>query len=489
MNTNNEENIRIQNYNRRSHLYNSHSEIILIRHNNNLVYNNTRLPTSINKAQGIYTPLGLAYLAACAEKNGFRVKIIDMEAEGLMPQDMPDKIRELKPDMVGVTAMTPNITGALEILKITKDISKGIKTIIGGTQMSVYPKETMSREFVDYGILGEGEESFIDLLNGKLNADGIAYKINERVIMGSPRKPNTNLDSIPFPARHLLPTRKYFNIIAKYPVTSILAARGCPFACNFCYKDEYLHYRARSVGNVIDEIKECVRDYKVKEIAFYNDCFPDKKWVAEMCETMLSKNIKVSWSSPQRIDLIDKELLKLMKRSGCTCLRYGVESGNQYILDMMNKKTRLADLRKVFKMTQEVGIEAFGFFMVGYAYENEQTVRETINFAKELNPDWAMFTVATPLPNTEFMNQVTECNYKGDNVIDKDYWRNETLGLNQGRIPFVMKDADRLCGQAYKEFYLRPQFVWNKVKKLRNLEQLKQYTRGAMSLLRFRMVE
>jgi anaerobic magnesium-protoporphyrin IX monomethyl ester cyclase len=463
-------------------LNNTHSEIVLIRHNNNLVYNNTRLPSSINKVQGIYTPLGLAYLAACAEKNGYSVKIIDMEAEELMPGDMYSRMRDMKPDLVGVTSMTPNIAGALEILKITKEVSKDIKTVIGGTQMSVYPKETMSRDFVDFGILGEGEESFIDLLHGKLEADGIAYKVNGRVVLNKVRAPIKNLDTVPFPARHLLPTKKYFTVIAKYPVTSMLAARGCPFNCNFCYKDEYLHYRARSVENVIEEIELCIKDYKVKEIAFYNDCFPDKRWVREMCETILRKNIKVSWSSPQRIDLVDKELLTLMKRAGCTCLRYGVESGDQFILNMMNKKTNLEELRKVFKITHEVGIDTFGFFMIGYAYENEQTIRETINFAKELNPDWVMFTVATPLPNTEFMNQV-----KGK--IDEDYWIKETLGQNNGRIPYVMEGADKWCGRAYKEFYLRPQFVIKKVKSLRNFDQFVRYAKGGLSLIKFRMVE
>ena len=458
-----------------------HPDIVLVRHNDG-AYGNTRLPNSLNKAQGVTPPLGLAYIASNLEKYGYSVGIIDMQAGNLTPEEYRILIMSMKPEYVGVSAMTPNVLGALNILKITKEVNIGIKTVIGGVQMSVYPKETMSYNFVDYGIIGEGEESFIDLIERRYDADGLCYKNNETIVVNKNRSPNCNLDALPFPARHLLPNNKYSSVIMRYPMTSILAARGCPFNCNFCFKDQYLHYRTRSVNNVVEEMKECIDTYKVKEIGFYNDCFPSKKYLGELCQAIIDRNVKVLWSAPQRIDLVDRELLILMKASGCVGLRYGVESGNQYILDLMNKKTRLDDVRKVFKLTRDIGIETFGYFMIGYSEDNEATTRDTINFAKELNPDWIMFTVATPLPNTEFMNQVKD-------LIDIDYWKKYTLGQTKDRIPFVMNNADKVCEKAYKEFYLRPQYIWNKVKSLRNFEQFKQYVNGGMSLLRFRMVD
>ncbi len=260
----------------------------------------------------------------------------------------------------------------------------------------------------------------------------------------------------------------------------MLASRGCSFHCSFCFKDKYLgKFRTRTIENVVDEMEECVNVYKVKEIAFYNDCFPSKEYVREMCEKILARHIIVSWETPQRIDLVDKELLKLMKRAGCIRLRYGVESGNQMILDSMNKKTKLEDIRNVFKLTNDVGIETFGYFIIGYIGENESTIQDTIRFAKKLNPDWIMFTVATPLPMTRFMR---------DADVDKEYWRKYTLGEDVGRLQPIITDSDKYCEQAYKKFYLRPQFVFNKIGKLRSLDQLNKYVRGGIALLRFRMI-
>jgi radical SAM superfamily enzyme YgiQ (UPF0313 family) len=452
---------------------------VLVRHNDG-AFANTRLPASVNKAQGVYPPLGLAYIAANLEGHGYRVQIIDAQAENLNAFEVRDKIRNISPDVVGVTCTTPTVRGALEILKLTKEISQNITTVIGGVHLSIYPKETVGYPYVDYGIIGEGEEAFIDLLNAKPDAEGLVYKDDGEVIVNKPRKPNNNLSVLPFPARHLLPNEKYQCVIMKHPMTTILAARGCPFTCAFCFKDKYLgHFRTRTATNVVEELQECVINYKVREIAFYNDCFPSKDWVTEMCEDILHRNLKFSWETPQRIDLIDEKLLRLMKKAGCIRLRYGVESGNQAILDSMNKKTKLEDVQKVFKLTKKVGIETFGYFIIGYQGENAQTVEDTISFAKKLNPDWIMFTAATPLPLTRFMREAD---------VDKEYWKKYTLGEEVGRLPPIIPGTDKYCERAYKEFYLRPRYIFNKIAKLRDLNQLVKYSRGAMSLLRFRMV-
>lgn len=463
--------------------------VLLIRYHD-VTHVNTRLPASLNKAQGIYPPLGIAYIAAKLEESGYEANIIDSQAENLTSQETKKRIEKVEPDVVGVTAMTPTIQGALEILRLTKEINREIVTVMGGPHLSAYPRETVSNRFVDYAVIGEGEYATVELmeaLEGKrqlTEVKGLVFKKNNQVHINTLREPNKDLDSLPFPARHLLPTEKYTCVIMEHPMTTMITARGCPFSCSFCFKDKYLQaYRMRSVKSVVDEMEECMSTHKVKEIGFYDDCFPNKKHLIALCNEIISRGLDVHWETPQRADLVDRKLLYLMKSAGCIRIRYGVESGNQRILDLMNKGTTKDQIEKAFGWTREAGLETFAYFMIGYLSETESTVRDTIEFAKKLNSDWAMFTVATPLPTTKLMEQVS-----GENIVDRNYWENFTLELTNERMPFLFPGANKFCGKAYKEFYLRPSFVFKKIGELRSYNQFKKYVRGAMALLRFKMV-
>lgn len=463
--------------------------IVLIRYHD-VTNINTRLPASLNRAQGIYPPLGIAYIAAKLEESGYEVKIIDSQADNLTAQETQEEIKKTSPDVVGVTAMTPTIRGALEVLKLTKEIDKGIVTLIGGPHLSIYPKETVSSPYVDYGIIGEGEYATVELmevLQGKkalTEVKGLVFKKNSQIHINNPREPDRELDRLPFPARHLLPIKKYTCVIMEQPMTTMITARGCPFSCSFCFKDQYLQtYRVRSVKAVVDEMEQCLKEYKVKEIGFYDDCFPNKRHLISLCNEIISRGLNTHWETLQRTDLVDPELLHLMKRAGCTRIRYGVESGNQRILDLMNKRTTKEEIAEAFKWTKEAGLETFAYFVIGYFSESESTIRDTIEFAKKLNPDWAMFTVATPLPATKLMEQLV-----GEGIVNADYWKEFTSGLSRERMPFLVPDADRLCEKAYKEFYLRPSFVFKKIAKLRSYDQFRKYLRGGMALLRFKML-
>ena len=443
-------------------------KVLLVRHHDT-AYVNTRFPVSLNIAQGVYPPLGIAYIAANLEREGYEVEILDSLAENLTTQETKERIRGIEPDVVGVTAMTPTVLGALEVLKLTKEIDKDIITVIGGPQLSVYPEETVSYNFVDYGIIGEGELAMAKLLKDLPNT-----KVHESII-------NRDLSDLPLPARHLLPVDKYQCILMKNPMTTMITARGCPFHCSFCFTDKYRQsYRVRTAKDVVDEMEMCVNKYRVKEIGFYDDCFPNRKHLVSICEEIIDRGLKVSWETPQRTDLVDLELLKLMKEAGCIRLRYGVESGNQRILKLMNKGTNLEDIEKVFRWTKDVGIETFAYFMIGYLTGSKDTVQDTIEFAKKLNPDWLIFMVTIPMPMTELMKQSTD-------IVDPDYWKKFTLGCDN-KVPHLVVDADKLCEHAYKEFYIRPSFILKKLAEIRSYDQLKKYVRGTKALLRFRMI-
>ncbi|NQT22902.1 MAG: B12-binding domain-containing radical SAM protein, partial [Candidatus Omnitrophica bacterium] len=398
---------------------------------------NTRLPESLNKRRGVLPPLGISYIASVLEKAGHVVKILDVVALNLITDEIRQFIYEFKPEITGITTMTSILFGALESAKIAKEA--GSITVLGGPQLSIYPKETLSYSYVDYGINGEGEYVMLELINALEknispgNIKGLIYKMNNDIHVNDPVIVE-DIDSLPFPAYHLLPMQKYHSIIGLHPVGRMISTRGCPHKCSFCFKQPSdKRFRWRSSKNVVDEMEYLVQKYKVREIMFHDDVMTLRRsHIVGICEEILSRNFKVKWETPTRVDYVDKELLKLMHKAGCIRLRYGVESGDEKILELMNKKIDLKRVKEVFKWTEEAGIETFGYFMIGYAHETEATIRKTINFALELNPDFVMFTAVTPLPQTPLYDLA-----KREGLITTDYWREFTLGNRRDqRIPY-----------------------------------------------------
>jgi radical SAM superfamily enzyme YgiQ (UPF0313 family) len=198
-----------------------------------------------------------------------------------------------------------------------------------------------------------------------------------------------------------------------------------------------------------------------------------------ICEEILSRNLKIKWESPVRINSVDNGLLQLMHRAGCIRLRYGVESGNEDTLRLMNKKVSLDQAKKVFQLTEEAGIETFAYFMIGYAYEDKDAIQETINFALELDPGFVMFTVATPYPQTPLYEMAMQ-----EGLIKNDYWREFTLGnVAEQRIPYFYSDAEQWVKKAYLSFYFRPRYVIRKLNQIHSWDSLIKCLKGTWGIL------
>ncbi len=264
---------------------------------------NTRLPASLNRRQGVLPPLGISYIASWLEKAGHTVKILDVIAFNLIVDEIRQNIREFKPEIVGIMTMTPTLFGALEAAEIAKE--EGAITILGGPQLSIYPKETLSYSYVDYGIYGEGEyamSELIDKIEKRMdlkNIKGLIYKKDKDVYVNEPVIIE-DIDSLSFPAYHLLPMNRYNSIISLYPVSTMITTRGCPYRCHFCFKQPSdKKFRYRSAGNVVDEMEYLVDKYKVKEVMFYDDVMTLRRsHVIGICEEILSRNLKVKWETP-----------------------------------------------------------------------------------------------------------------------------------------------------------------------------------------------
>ena len=452
---------------------------------------NSRVPSSLLKIWGVVPPLGLAYIASVLEKENHKVSIIDAPALNLTKQETLEELKKLDPDVVGITCMSSTIRGALEAAQIAKEV--GAITVIGGSHVSACPKEILSYEFVDYGLIGEGEHTF-PLLTKALeekstlkDIPGLVYKKDNEIEINPGYGLVKDLDSLPLPAYHLLPIKKYNLVIALHPMMTMVSSRGCPGRCGFCFKKpgDLGPLRFRNPQKIVDEMEFLVKNYKIKEIVIADDNLTTSKAnIREICNEILKRNLKFRWEAPTRVDFVDLDILKLMKKAGCRRLRYGVESGDKRILKLMRKGISLDRVRDVFKWTKQAGIEAFAYFIIGYITETEESIKKTINFAKEINPDMIMFCAATPLPDTNFYDLAVEQNF-----VDKNYWKDYTLGKTNERLPYFVKDTNKWVKKAYRQFYFRPGYILKMISKIRSWNEIKKYYYAAIGLFLFRMKE
>lgn len=442
---------------------------------------NTRLSQSLNKRQGTLPPLGISYIASSLEKAGYEVDIIDAIALDLSKEEVRQRIKDFNPMVVGITAMTPTFRGAQEAAQVAKE--EGSITIIGGVHMSLFAKESLSYDYFDFGILGEGEETIVELCSAIENnqpfnrIEGIAYKENGNVHVNSARIVS-DLNTLPIPAYHLLPTEKYSSIVGLHPVSTMMGSRGCPYQCSFCYKTPSdIKHRKRNPVLIVDEIEFLIKNHKVKEIMFYDDLMVPS-FAEKLCKEILKRQLKIKWQSPQRVNLVNPEILKLMSKAGCHMLRYGVEQGDPDMMRAIEKRVNIDQVKEVFRWTHEAGISTFAYFIIGYANENEHTMKKTIELSKELDPKYVMFTKAVPLPETKLMEIAVK-----QGIISKDYWRKFTLGEQVDVIPPFVEDADNWVKKAYREFYLRPNRIIKQVGQIRSLRDLHKNFTGFMGLI------
>ena len=291
-----------------------------------------------------------------------------------------------------------------------------------------------------------------------------------------------DLDELPVPARDLLPYKRYFSIISKGRLTTVCPGRGCPFACGFCFKqpqDSLIRYRSPKL--VVDEIEEVIDKYGINEINFVSDTLTaNRDFITGLCQEMIDRKIKLPWIAPTRADCITLELLKLMKKAGCRSLRFGVESGSPGILKLMNKDIDKKKMSQVFKWAKSEKIESFAYLIIGYISETEETIRETLDFVKELKPDLLMYNIATPLPGTRLFEQAVEAK-----LVEADYWKKFVLDENYPRIPYLFKDTEEWIGRAYREFYFSPHFLFRKILAL-NSGNLRNYIKAVRGILNFK---
>lgn len=384
-------------------------------------------------------PLGLAYIGAVLEEAGHKVEILDTIALnwktpikikgrihlGQKWEDISDDIKRSKPDAVGISCpFSCQSRNAHKVAELVKAYDTDVPVIMGGAHPSTLPKSVLQDQNVDYVVIGEGELTMLNLLKtlskgASFNEiDGFAYREKGKTVINPKKKFIEDIDSLPLPARHLLPMKEYFNAEAPHgpelmrkPFTSMITSRGCPFNCVFCSIHTIWgrRWRPRSPDNVLLEIEHLIDVYKIREIHFEDDNLTlDKRRMEKICDLILDRGLDIKWFTPNGVAIwtLDKNLLEKMKKSGCYKLCFGIESGCPQTLQFIKKPINLTHARQVIHWANDVGIWTHGFFVIGFPYETKEAIYETLRFAVESDLDFASFFIATPLPGTRLLEIV-----------------------------------------------------------------------------------
>ena len=380
----------------------------------------------------------------------------------------------------------------LEHRKKLKDELKDTFIVLMGSHSTYFHKEILSEnKFVDAVARGEFDLTIRDLSltiksQGREleNVQGISYRSGDNILVNDNRLLIQDLDSLPFPARHIVKSVSYREaVFTGKRCATIVSSRGCPFQCIFCLWPRTMYgrkFRKRSSGNVVDEVQHVVDEYGVDEIYFDDDCLTlDRNRLIKICKEIMRRDINVKWMCQARVDNINQETLEAMKKAGCHYIKYGVESGSQEMLDAMKKGITIEEVRKAFKLTRKVGIKTQAFFLLGLPWETPETIEKTIEFAKEIKPTSAQFAVAVPHPGTELYDLCLEKGWlKYESWEDFDCRKSliETENFSSG-------DVEKYRNKAYREFYLRPSYILRTKLKMWNPKEARRIIRSAKSIL------
>jgi anaerobic magnesium-protoporphyrin IX monomethyl ester cyclase len=448
---------------------------------------------ALKKAPMVQIPLGLAYLAAALEEKKLSVEVLDANILYLSDAETVRRILESDADIVGFTATTASITTVYNLAKGVR--AKSNKTVIVGGPHTTFLTERTFRECsaIDIIARGEGEITIVELAQNKplSKIKGISYKDKRgKVKINEDRPMIMNLDSLPRPARHLFPWDLYqggafFNVgTPDKKVATLLTARGCNNKCTYCASSHYWKImRWRSPENVVDEIEYLIKEKGVEQIAFLDDTFV--AWAdrtEKICDLIIERKLKFKWWCYARVRGFAPSLIKKMKKAGCYALNFGVESGNQDLLNRMKKNITKKEVWDAITAAKENGLMVHASFMVGLPGDTKKTVMQTINWAIKLSPDVALFCIVTPFPGTELHDEAKRSGWIKENVE----W--DQMGLhmhtNFHNDDLSNKEIYNLYKLATRKFYFRPRFFLQLADRiLKNPLELKGYILAGLYMI------
>ena len=428
--------------------------------------------------------IGLAYIAGALEAHGVLVRALDMFAEKLSGEDIVERARRFRPDVVGFTVLTPSAPVVALLSAMVRAALPDVKIVWGGVHADVFAPEIVRAGQADYCVHGDGEVTICELVDAIAARDhdlsgiaGITWMSDGQPVTNKARVLNRDLDDLPYPAWHLFPYHKYgllpFADFAK-PVLTMAGSRGCPYRCDYC---SLIHtggkvYRRRDPIKIVDEYEFLVDRYGVKQIGFIDPIFPlVKNDLRPLCEELVRRGLdqKCEWLSETRCDRLDEETCQLMYWGGCRRVLMGIESGVDMLLGNVNKKMTTAKVRTGVANAKAAGIQTVGLFMIGMPGETPELTKETVDFSIELDLDFAKYAITVPFPGSKLF----EDRWQKD--LYRDDWENyTTFNPDPDRLVYHPPGYDprelvRMQRDALRSFYLRPQQIKRQMFELKTL--------------------
>ncbi|MEW6556600.1 MAG: radical SAM protein [Elusimicrobiota bacterium] len=442
-------------------------------------------------AGSLEPPHGLCNLVAVCLKHNIDTEILDAPVFGLNYEQIVNIIKTKSPKYVGITAVTISIHNAAKLAQLIKAADSKIVTIIGGPHLTALPKETMNKfSSFDIGVIGEGEITIIELIKtldekhplDKIN--GIIFRKNGTLTITNKREFVKNLSELPLPAWNLLSDmKKYRPAVASYkrlPSTSIITTRGCTGKCTFCDRSGFGEIiRGYSAEYILDMIKYLQEKYAIRDIRIMDDNFLlFRSKIVKVCKMIQEQKIDITWSCLARVDMVYPDILKMIKMSGCWQIAYGIESGSQEILDILNKNITLEQIRRAIWLTKEAKIKTLGYFMLGNPKETEETIKATQKLIQELDLDDIKITFFTPYPGSKIFQTAKQYGTFNDD------WKKLDANLEPVFVPtgLTKEYLIKMQKNLLREFYLKPKTILSYLSRL-NLKQAKSLYSATKSFI------
>lgn len=444
-----------------------------------------------------FPPISQLEVATWLRGNGHDVRLLDAPGFGWDLARLTDEAKDLEATVTLTSTMTVNDDA--EVLAHLKRSNPKLRTTVYGAHPTFMPEKTVEKDGIDFAVRREPELILRDLFaaldsgnGGYKEVPGIAYRNGTGEAHVNPYAPFIkDLDILPIPDRTMLPPGvDYFNpIVKKQPYTTMFTSRGCPAQCTYCSSPPFYGdtVRFRSAAAMVEEVEQVVK-MGYKEIFFRDEIFTaSRRRVVDFCEGILARGLKVSWICSSRVSTIDKELMQLMKRAGCHLVRFGVESSNQKILDLIKKGTTVEQAERTFVALHEVGLDSHAHMMIGSPGETDDTIRDTINWLKyTIKPTVITFGICTPYPGTELFEMVRKLHPDIGDGSDADTSKLHTTGYYNESFQSVPNDRlEKWIRRAYSEFYMRPSYLAGWIPRLSSMDELFRVSMAGTQVLGF----